>query len=97
MIKCIALDNITYKDKWYKIGSPIDIDDGDINKLEKIGAIRRLGTIPEVKVKINVIKNPIKAYKTSDDVIKEFEDEKEEPKKIKRKYNKRQRSFMKRR
>ena len=111
MVKAITLDCITYKDKWYAIESKIDVDEKDVYKLEKIGAIRSLEAIPEKKteVKINVIKNPIKTQKRVEKIFDEFEDEDiklpsktaekiyKENKKIKRKYNRRKNVFKKRR
>ena len=104
MVKCKTLDDITYKDLWCKIGTIIDVDEKDINKLERVGAVVRLEAKPEVKVKINVIKNPIKAEeisaikKLSKDETKEFikneiipkvEKVYREDKSIKRKYSRR--------
>lgn len=63
MFKTKTLDDITYHDKWYRIGSDIIVEDKDIEKLVKLGAIAGGGAgIPDKvpKVKIKVIKNPIK-------------------------------------
>ena len=115
-MRCKALDDFTYKDIWRKIGSSIDVDIKDVEKLEKIGAIQCLETIPEKKVKINVIKNPIKIEKeitwetdlqSKPKKVEEIKEVKLNPKviekihkkneRIKRKYNRRDKNFMKRR
>lgn len=77
MIKCKTLDNVTYKDKWYRIGSPIDVDDKDIEKLIRIGAVVNLEIIPKkkTKVKVNVIKNPIKIQTRIDKVFDNIDEE----------------------
>ena len=72
MTRCITLNDITYKNKWYAIDTKIDVDDRDVNKLVKIGAIK---VNEPAKTKINVIENPIAE---------------KEPKKAKKKYNKKE-------
>jgi len=38
----------------------------DVEKLERIGAVQCLETIPKPEIKINVIKNPIKVEETKE-------------------------------
>jgi len=83
MQEAITLDDIIYKDKQYKIGSKITVDNKDVRKLEKIGAIRCLKKTNVNNVEINVIKNPIKVTQ-------------EVKKNKKRKYNRRNKDFIKR-
>jgi len=69
MLRTKTLDDITYKDKWYRIGSDIVVEDKDVEKLVRIGAIAgQMGGIisekdfekAKAEVKIKVIKNPVK-------------------------------------
>ena len=62
MLKTNTLDNILYKDKHYIKGASIEVDDRDVNKLIRIGAIA--GEIKQPEVKINVIKNPVEEKST---------------------------------
>ena len=113
MFRTKTLNDITYKDKWYKIGSPIDVDDKDVDKLVKLVAIPAR---EKTEVVINVIKNPIKVEKiVSPELVEMVEEantkvEKETEKeftwetnlqgdsgKVKRKYNRRDKEFRKRR
>lgn len=99
MVKCKTLNDITYKNQWRKIGAIINVDSKDVEKLERIGAVQCLETIPKPEIKINVIKNPIKTEKVPISEKKEMNDlfdEDESTEKPKRKYNKR-RDFRKRR
>ena len=57
MLKTNTLDNILYKDKHYIKGAGIEVDDRDVNKLIRIGAIA--GEVKQPEVKINVIRNPV--------------------------------------
>jgi len=90
MLKTNTLDNILYKDKHYIKGASIEVDDRDVNKLIRIGAIS--GEVKQPEVKINVIRNPvepkeeIKEVKLDPEVIDKIHDEN---KRIKRKYTKR--------
>jgi len=77
---CIALDSITYKDKWYNIDSEVIVDDKDVNKLIKIGAVRRKVPI-KVKKAVDVAIDSVKVipskYNTKvakDEVDKMFVD-----------------------
>ena len=105
-MKAKTLRDILYKDKHCRIETIIDVDEKDVEKLVRIGAIQCLEAIPEPKVEINVIKNPIKVevdksvwdFNKETKVITETNITKEQiVKKPKRKYNKRSKSFGKRR
>ena len=61
---CIALDSITYKDKWYNIDGEVIVDDKDVNKLIKIGAIRRKMPIKAVDVAVDSVKVIPSKYNT---------------------------------
>lgn len=79
--KCIALNDITYKDKWYKINSEILVDDKDVNNLVWIGAIRMLSERPKTRSKVITIKDFIAQSKEQlDEVAKEIAKEEEMPK-----------------
>ena len=58
MYRTKTLDQILYKERHYPGGSSIEVEDKDVDKLVRLGAIPvRI----ESRVEINVIKNPIKA------------------------------------
>ena len=105
MFRTKTLNDITYKDKWLKVDSPIDVDDKDVEKLVRMGAIDSKGIIPETdkfasrEVKINVIKNSIKIEKENEDIElppETIEKIHKEDKRIKRKYNRRDKNFKQR-
>ena len=83
MFRTKTLDQILYKDRHYPGGVSINIEDKDVNKLIRQGAIDVNGfKVPEIKktkVEINVIKNPIKAEDKSDPYnLPSFEDQQKE-------------------
>ena len=109
MYKTNTLNDITYRDQWYKIGSPINVDDKDVDKLVGLGAIPARKH-PEVIV----IKNPVEVEEEvpeeiifREDTIEVKEESEERPTwetdlqsnsgKVKRKYNRRDKEFRKRR
>ena len=76
--KCITLNDILYKNKHYRIDKIIFVDDKDVRKLEKLGAVRRLEK-PKIKRVIRPVRHVIypedkelKEIKFSSKKIKKF-------------------------
>ena len=61
MFKTKTLDCILYKERHYPSGVKIIVDDKDVNKLIKLGAIDGSGARDKkIKTATNIVKNPVK-------------------------------------
>jgi len=69
--KCITLNDILYNNKHYKINRIIFVDDKDVKKLERQGAVRRL-VRPKIKRKAYFVDKGVTEIKFSSEKIKKF-------------------------
>ena len=69
IIKCIALDDITYKDKRYAGGSKVDIDSSDVRNLQLMGAVKVIEEQKKIvrKVEDKVVEEDIDSDEQDDD------------------------------
>ncbi len=69
LVKCVTLNDITYKDKWYKIGTILFIEAKDVRNLERKGAVRRLSK-PKIRRVISPVISDVPETKLSYEKIK---------------------------
>jgi len=69
IIKCIALDDITYKDKRYAGGSKVDIDSSDVRNLQLMGAVKVIEEQKKIvrKVEDKIVEEDIDSDEQDDD------------------------------
>ena len=69
LVKCIALDDITYKDKRYAGGSKVDVDSSDVRTLQLMGAIKIVEEPKKIvrKVEDKIVEEDIDSDEQDDD------------------------------